>query len=496
MKKAVLINLPLTATLYPSASLAAIIPIFKSNNYEVEVVDLNLELTEEFLPEEVDSIYSWCELTLEELDTELMSKLTKWVNYKIEQLPFLHIDLVGVSVFSIYSIKISKLFFELFKKQNFQGMIIAGGNGVSSDLSAITNFKSHGEDLLDNKLVDHVIFGEGEISLEKLLQGQHHAGIDTKNPTQIEDLEQLAKPDYTNFDFDRYKDQRLLITGSRGCVRKCTFCDIELTWPKFRQRSAQSIFDEIIEHKLKYNINKFEFTDSLINGSVSEWIKFNDLLANAKAKDRDLEDISYTGQFICRDEKNQKPVMYELMHYAGCKQITVGIESFSESIRNDMKKKFSNQAIEYHLEQCAKWAIPNVFLMIVGYPTETIADHQSNLDAVKKYKIYSDMGIIFMIRWGLTMHIYKDTPLFKSAQDYKIDILKDNNMDALYSWTSDLNPGLDYLERVRRRIELHELSYNLGYHQPNTRNELQSMLSLLNEYDPQPNKKTWILNQA
>lgn len=496
MKNAILINLPLTETLYPSASLASIIPIFKSNNYQVEVIDLNLELAEEFLPEEVDKIYSWCELTLENLESDLEIKLSQWLEHKMQYILDDTIDVLAVSVFSIYSIKISKLFFKLFKNTKFTGSIIVGGNGVSSNLNSTTNNKSHGEDLLQNALVDHVIFGEGEQSLNCLLQGKQHPGIDVNTPIQIENIDTLPKPDYTDFDFDRYHDQRLLITGSRGCVRKCTFCDIELTWPKFRQRSAQSMFEEIVEHRLKYNINKFEFTDSLINGSVSEWIRFNDLLANAKAKDKDLENISYTGQFICRDEQSQKPIMYELMHYAGCRQITVGIESFSESVRNDMKKKFSNAAIDYHLEQCAKWAIPNIFLMIVGYPTETPADHQSNLDAVKRYKIYSDMGIIFMLRWGLTMHIYKDTPLFKSANDYKIDILKDNNLDALYSWVSDLNPGLDFLERVRRRIELHELSYNLGYHQPNTRNELQSILSLLNEYTVKQNKKTWILEQA
>lgn len=492
MKKAVLINLPITETTYPSASLASIAPVFKSNGYNVDILDLNLDLFEEFAENKTDQIYNWCELALENLSVELDAELSNWFNTKIEFIKQNNFDVVAVSVFSIYGVKISKKFFQLLKDAKINATILTGGSGVSSDLNSITDSIPYGEFLLKHKLVDHVIFGEGEISLDHLLKNSNWPGIDKNNPQQILDLEAIKKPDYTVFDFSRYKDTRLLITGSRGCVRQCTFCDIEIAWPKFKQRSAQSMVDEIVEHRLKYGINKFEFTDSLINGSVSEWTKFNDLLANAKAKDKDLEDIQYSGQFICRDQQNQRPIMYELMHYAGCQQITVGIESFSESVRYDMKKKFSNDAIDYHFEQCAEWAIPNVLLMIVGYPTETEQDHLDNINALHKYKMYSDMGIIFMMRWGLTMHIYKDTPLFRSSKDYGIDILKERNMDAIYSWTSDLNPGLDFVERVRRRIELHEISYNLGYHQTNTRNELKSILSLLDSHHANP-KKTWSL---
>src|SRR6056300_880716 len=109
MKNAILINLPLTETLYPSASLASIIPIFKSNNYQVEVIDLNLELAEEFLTEEVDKIYSWCELTLDNLEFDLEIKLSQWLEHKMQYILDDSINVLAVSVFSIYSVKISKL---------------------------------------------------------------------------------------------------------------------------------------------------------------------------------------------------------------------------------------------------------------------------------------------------------------------------------------------------------------------------------------------------
>lgn len=488
MKKVILCNLPVTESIFPSSGLAAIAPVFKKHEYRVIISDINLDLLEELPINQVQHIHEWCQLTRESLPKDTHRALNEWLESKISTIAAQQPDVVGVSVFSIYSIRFAEKLCAMLRKFGPGITIICGGAGVSSDLGQVTNHKPFGQHLLDSDLADHLIFGEGEVALNHLLSGDlRFPGINKDDSIQIHDLDIIDPPDYSDFDFSRYRDNRLMVTGSRGCVRKCTFCDIEVTWPKFKMRDPAKIVQEIVDHSRRYNIKKFEFTDSLMNGSVSNWIKFNDLLAEQRTKHSDLQDITYSGQFICRDPSNQDKIMYELMHHAGCRQITVGIESFSERVRKDMKKKFSNHAIDYHFEQCARWHIPNVLLMIVGYPIESQQDHQENIDALYKYKIYSDLGIIFMIRWGLTMHIYRDTPLFKSSQDYGIDLNRERNMDAIYTWVSTLNPGLDFTERVRRRLELHEISYQLGYSQPNTRNELASMITLLKEYQP---KKT------
>jgi radical SAM superfamily enzyme YgiQ (UPF0313 family) len=172
------------------------------------------------------------------------------------------------------------------------------------------------------------------------------------------------------------------------------------------------------------------------------------------------------------------------MYYAGCKQITVGIESFSNTVRNHMKKKFSDTDIEYHLEQCKYWNIPNVFLMITGYPTETINDHIKNCSAILKYKDYAKMGIIEMIRWGTTMHLIPDTPI-TSEENIKQLGLKGRNdktigfePESQYYWHSDANPSLTIQERIRRRVQLHQLSVAHGYPQPRVKNELLTILEM------------------
>lgn len=491
MKKAILVNIPITETLYPSASLAAISPVFKKNGIRTEISDLNLDLSESIGTELLQEIYHWCELS-GNLSSDSQKTLNDWLEKKVSAWTIERGDYVAVSVFTYHSILFAQLLLQTVKRCHPGSRVIVGGSGVSSNLKHITNGATFGDQVLCEKWADTVIFGDGEKALDALLAGQTYPGINQNNPVQIDDLDSLDPPDYSDFNFDRYKDNRLLITGSRGCVRHCTFCDIDTIWPKFKYRSAQNQVNEIIAHAKKYSVTRFEFTDSLINGSVSGWIKFNELLADAKEKDPDLKDISYSGQFICREQTSQPAVMYELMHYAGARQITVGIESFSNKIRDAMKKKFSDASIDYHLEQCARWKIPNIFLMLVGHPEETAEDHKHNIDALYRYEKYSRTGVIFMIRWGTTMHILKDTPLARDGL-YDLEHGDYDNADSIYTWINALNPTNTLAERVRRRLELHCLSHELGYSQPNTRAELVTMYNILDKYQPAQQKKIFTI---
>jgi hypothetical protein len=479
----------LAESLYPSAGLAAIVPVFKANGFRVSISDLNLEIHNRLQEADLENMHAWCEL-IAPLEHPVKTNITSILQEKISEWSLQQPACIAVSVFTFQSITFAQLLLPMIRQELPTCQIIVGGAGVSSSMKSLTDYTTFGQQILDQAWADRVIFGEGEQSLDALLKNSTHPGIDKNDPIQIDDLDQLMLPDYSNFNFAGYRDNRLLITGSRGCVRKCTFCDIETIWPAFRYRSPESQVAEIIAHAKEYNIKRFEFTDSLINGSISGWIKFNGLLAEARARDSFLQDITYSGQFICRDQVSQPKIMYELMHYAGVRQISVGIESFSEKIRNAMKKKFNDASIDYHLEQCGRWAIPNIFLMIVGHPEETQQDHEINLDRLHRYKIYADMATIFMIRWGTTMHIIKDTPLYRDRM-YQIEDAHQNEKDSdtLYAWINRNNPDLTLPERIRRRVELHETSFALGYSQPNSRAELKKILSLLETYHIHPTKK-------
>lgn len=471
MKNLVFVSLPKVELAYPPGALAILSSVAKENNYDVSIFDYNLDLFDQLSETQWQDLEAWNTFAEDHIDAELEEQLKKTfiagLTDKIDE----ETQFVCFSVFSYFSNRIATKVLSWYRDA-FTIKSVVGGQGISTDTSA-GNKQIFGDYIIENQLADYVIFGEGELSFDHLLKhGDSYPGINQNNPVQIEDLTNLPTPTYEYFDMNRYQATRILITGSRGCVRSCTFCDIALTWPKFRYRDARSIVNEIKRHFYDYGITEFEFTDSLMNGSVSNFDRFNEMLYEEKLKHPELEPIRYQGQFICRPQAHQPARSYELMHLAGCKQLIVGIESFSNNVRNHMRKKFANEDIDYHFEQCACWGIPNVILMIVGYPTETYQDHQDNIRAIKKYKKYSDMGIIFMIRWGFTMHLYDHTPIMDMVNDLQINMMDSVKFDSVYSWTSALNPDNNLKERIRRRVEIHELCVELGYPMPRVYEEL------------------------
>ena len=475
MKSILMTSIPRYDLVAPPAAIGILQGVAEDNGLHTEVFDFNLFLKQNLTEDEWQALDDWCIFITHDVDEKLKNKILNLWDQQIQQRLPDGCEFLLMSVFSYWSLYIARLLLTHEGKKIRPYKLIVGGNGVSSKFPD-TNlyFKEWNEKF---GYIEHLILGEGERPLAEILS----------NGRVIYDNEKIDSfpfPSYAGYNLNEYEEKKVYITGSRGCVRKCTFCDIENIWPKFRYRSAESLIREIKKHYEQHGVTRFDFTDSLINGSVSNFYKFNTLLAEAKSKDSSLKDIKYLGQAICRPRHQMPEEHYEAMYHAGCQQLTIGIESFSNDVRNHMKKKFSDSDIEYHLEQCKYWNIPNVFLMITGYPTETIDDHNKNLHDLEKYKDYAKMGIIEMVRWGTTMHLIPDTPITNPKYVKELGLQgKDHqpiNQDpsSQYYWHSTANPTLTLKERLRRRIELHEHSVRLGYPQPRVQNELTSVLGM------------------
>jgi len=377
-------------------------------------------------------------------------------------------DRYWISVFSDSATIFTSILCRLIRKHLKNKIIILGGPGVN-EVNISDKNKTFGSTMKNLGLCDMFITGEGEKIIEQVVNGKLEGpGINNINSIQINDLDSLPYPNYSFYDLDRYdyllKDKEVFIVGSRGCVRRCTYCDVARYWPKFRYRSGQNIADEMINHYEKHGVNRFYFTDSLINGSMKAFNDMCEVLANYNQKHK--AGFSWKGQFIFRP-KNQLPKdHFATVAAAGGSEFYVGVETGSDKIRWEMDKKFTNKDIDFQLEEFNKHGITVIFLMLIGYVTETLDDHRETLKMFKRWQKYVATGTIKGIDLATGLKFLHDTPLERQIDKHGVYFLKGNDqrrdVQTTDLWQAKCNPELDVPERIRRRIETHReaIKYN------------------------------------
>lgn len=366
---------------------------------------------------------------------------------------------IGVSVFTQNSQKSSDIFCTLAKKLLPQTKIVIGGTGLGIDLGGKRDFA---DEMLATGKADYYIDGEGELALVELLKGNtDYPGINSTAYNQINDLDSIPFPDYSDYQTDYGPIQKITLTGSRGCVRRCSFCDIGAFWKNFRYRSGKNIADEMIRNKKEYQSRIHFFSDSLINGSMKAFREMCETLADYHERNPEHENrIRWGGQFIIRSKTQCTDDDYKLMRKAGMLWASIGIESASENVRNHMSKQFTNKDMYYSIDKLIENRIHVTAMFIVGYPTETLEDFQENIKFLEYYadrnfaavNYDESKGFIRDINLGQTLGILSGSPLAE------MNVFKGGEY-----WESTVVDGLDYGERVRRRKILSEVANRLNY---------------------------------
>jgi radical SAM superfamily enzyme YgiQ (UPF0313 family) len=308
--------------------------------------------------------------------------------------------------------------------------IIIGGAGIFNTLESTQNIA---ETLLQQKQIDFYIKGDGDVSLPDLVLKESASrevhGVNSVEWQQVPDLNRLPFPDYSDYNMDLYENMSIGIVGSRGCVRRCTFCDIHEHWKKYQWRNAEDIFQELLWHYKKTKITKFKFQDSLINGNQIEFRKLMKLLAEHNEKNTD-EQLKWSSFFIFRPQ-TQMPEQDWIDISKSAYQLTVGIESINEQVRFHMGKKFTNEDMHYCFDMCAKYKIPCHMLLIVGYVTDTEQTNKETMQWFQSNKHYYP-NPISNVSLGGTLGILPGTELYRRKDELGIQ-LKDELFDHKWS---------------------------------------------------------------
>ncbi len=479
-----IVNLPRQEAERPPAVVAALAGFCKANNKDYDVFDLNLNTIKTLTKEDWRDLQNYLAYYTDELSLDILQKFKNLVIEGCVDQPY---KVIAVSLFTYETLRAANIVLPLLRKKYPDAKILIGGHGADfpdKDHHHILYYKR----AIAEKFVDAYILGEGDEKFQEFLRSPN-SWINSDQRHTVSNLDDIPFSCYDKIVPQNYLSlgqEGVYVTGSRGCVRDCTFCDVGAIWGKYRFRSAKNLFDEILEHHLKHNVNTIEFTDNLINGSLSEFKKLNRLLATAREKYPSLKNIKYRGNFICRPSTTFTEDDFKTMQAAGSYDLVVGIESFSHAVRLALGKNFSNEDIDFHLYCTGKYGITNTFLMLVGYPDETLEDHKINLECLKHYQKYAQSRVIKMIRWGTTVGILPGSPLDVMTKTNN-NFINEHDVNPTYgnwAWVNLNNPDLTFLERVRRRMELHYASKRLGYNQPRVYDEFEDLLQKLKEHKP------------
>lgn len=208
--------------------------VVESNNFRCKVLDWNYDLFLRVMQTKWAFLLDPGDMTFrsEKHFKPVWEKyLSKIVEEWILELKDLNPQWLGISFFSQRNEFLIEEFLKLIRKKIPDLKIVVGGP------YAVFTAK----DLKERKLIDAYINGEGENTIVELLKGNFDApGINDNPPQWIEDLDLAPFPDYSDYAMEKFppalfdstkplgRDQTirtLPITGSRGCINRCSFCD-------------------------------------------------------------------------------------------------------------------------------------------------------------------------------------------------------------------------------------------------------------------------------
>ena len=274
-------------------------------------------------------------------------------------------------------------------KETHPHSFIFAGNTVGSTIPEI---------LLHNSSVDAIIMGEGEITTVDLIEA-------VKNGKKLEDVKGIAfkteesnvfitspRPPIENLDelpypawdlipmknyFENYGRNVYPVSSVRGCPYNCIFCCKTFIGYKVRSRSPESILNELIEIKKRFDIESFMFFDDLFLYNKKRAIEFCQLKEKSP-----LKDMEWTASARV-DSLNDELLL--ALKKSNCIDLGVGFESASQNILDFYNKKITIEQSQKAIDLCKKYDMAlNGASFMIGAPDETLETVKESVDFCRK----------------------------------------------------------------------------------------------------------------
>jgi anaerobic magnesium-protoporphyrin IX monomethyl ester cyclase len=296
--------------------------------------------------------------------------------------------LVGISsLFTAYH-KEALITAETVKKVLPESKVVLGGHHPTA----------MPEKVMENKAVDFVIRGEGELSMPMLARAVQSNKLNQKGrmdsipglvyfdkskklrvnkPAMVEKLGNLPIPAIqliNNRFYKRKKRGGSMVVTSRGCPMKCSYCCVGSDSLKYRQRDVSSVIDEIKNAVYLYDAAFIDFEDENISMDKKWFIKLLKEITSRFGASK-LELRAMNGLFP--PSLDEEVIVH--MKRAGFKTLNLSVGSTSK----DQLKKFLRpdvtQSLEEILIMAKKHYLKTVCYIIVAAPGQKAKDSVSDM---------------------------------------------------------------------------------------------------------------------
>lgn len=272
------------------------------------------------------------------------------------------------------------------KKQFPYVKIILGGPLANAD----------SENLITDSSVDFVGRGDGEFLVLELLKeiasgGNEYHLIDgltymesdkilTNRPREVnKKLDDLPIPN-RSLDIERARISPAMLSTSRGCGFKCTFC-YESTNRQYRYNSPKHVVNEMKYLKENFGIKYFSFADDIFTTHQKRLVDICDLMRKEFIPGVDLH-------WFCEarvDTLSRHPYLIDEMKKSGLVRIQIGVESGDQDVINLYKKEITLDEVRNTVQKLNDVGVLSIYTnFIIGGANETNDSFAKSLSFMKE----------------------------------------------------------------------------------------------------------------
>ncbi|MEW6489966.1 MAG: radical SAM protein [Thermodesulfobacteriota bacterium] len=319
------------------------------------------------------------------------------------------------------------------------------------------------EQVLQEPCVDFVVQGEGEATFRELVEALARGGAASAVPglwyrgeagpvsaglREFVDLDQEPPLAYHLLPLEKYRRtvfgvERLSLFTSRGCPHGCTFCfNQHFDRRRWRALSAEAAVERILDTASRCGVRGLVLYDS-------------NFFADLDRGRRILEGLVRAGRGVALTRLHTRAdtllrmgdADFDLLTRAGCKCLSIGIESGSERLRELLGKKIDLPAVLEKNRELARFPLTPLYFFMMGFPTETPEDLGRTLSAAEALRSGNP-------NVDLSFNIYTPFPgteLFRTAVEHGLQVPTRTEEWAGFNYRN-LAQGAPWLTPEMRRL--------------------------------------------